>query len=374
MKRLVVCCDGTWQKLDNPCPTNVVKIAQAVRPVDEKGIHQIVYYGEGIGTEHSDTKIWGAELLEGALGWGINEKIQDAYRFLCLNYSPDDEIYLFGFSRGAYTVRCLAGLIYNSGLLKREFIQKIPEAYALYRDRKKDSHPTKGKRATLFRQQHGDHVSIKVLACWDTVGALGIPDLIPHFRLDNILNEKYNFFDTELNPKIERAFHATAIDETRKTFNVTGMKPNSKCSPEQVKQVWFPGGHGCVGGGTEDTRGLSDAALVWMMKQVEDLGLALDTTKLEDGVAPKYDTPFDCKPEFDLIALGGEILRTIKCDFTSLHDSVKKRWHTDPNYRPKNLYPFREDFKKWKSDQARNTESDYEKTSLSGELAGTQLR
>jgi uncharacterized protein (DUF2235 family) len=319
-------------------------------PADNDNIPQIVYYGEGIGTEHSDTKVWGSEIWEGALGWGIDEKIKDAYRFLCLNYSPKDEIYLFGFSRGAYTVRCLAGLIYNSGLLQREFIRKIPEAYALYRDRNKDSHPTKGEKAILFRKQHGasvEPVGIKVLACWDTVGSLGIPDLIPYFPLDNLFNAKYEFFDTEINPKIERAFHATAVDEPRKTFNVTGMQHNSKCSPDQVKQVWFPGGHGCVGGGTADTRGLSDAALLWMMRQVEELGLGLDTTKIEGGIAPKYDTPFDCKPDF-LSALGGEISRTIQCDFSSLHDSVKKRWRADLEYRPKNLYRFNEDFKAWK--------------------------
>jgi uncharacterized protein (DUF2235 family) len=370
MKRLIVCCDGTWQKLDNPYPTNVVKMAQAVRSVDKDGIHQIVYYGEGIGTEPSDSKFLGSELLEGAFGWGINEKIKDAYRFLCLNYSPDDEIYLFGFSRGAYTVRCLAGLIYNSGLLQREFIRKIPEAYALYRDRNKNTHPTKGKKALLFRQQHGEHVDIKVLACWDTVGALGIPDLIPYFPLDNMLNEKYNFFDTELNPKIEKAFHATAVDEPRKTFNVTGMQPNAKCSPDQVKQVWFPGGHGCVGGGTEDTRGLSDAALLWMMKQVENLGLALDTTKIEGGIAPKYDTPFDCKPDL-LSALGGEISRTIQCDFSGLHDSVKKRWRADLKYRPKNLYKFNEDFKMWESEEAQSTKKEYEAAIASGGRTGT---
>jgi uncharacterized protein (DUF2235 family) len=346
MKRLIVCCDGTWQKLDNPYPTNVVKMAQAIMPFDKDNIPQIVYYGEGIGTEHSDTKVWGSELWEGALGWGIDDKIKDAYRFLCLNCSCGDEIYLFGFSRGAYTVRCLAGLIYNSGLLRREFIRKIPEAYELYRNRDKSTHPTKGEKAILFRQQYADNVGIKVLACWDTVGSLGIPDLIPYLRIDNILNAKYEFFNTEINPRIEKAFHATAVDEIRKTFNVTGMEPNSKCSPDQVKQVWFPGGHGCVGGGTEDTRGLSDATLVWMMKQVGDLGLALDVTKIEGGIAPKYDTPFDCKPDF-LSALGGEISRTVQCDFSGLHDSVKKRWRADFKYRPKNLYKFNEYFKVW---------------------------
>ena len=106
MKRLIVCCDGTWQKLANSCPTNVVKIAQAIKPVASDGTPQIVFYDEGIGTGDEINRITG-----GAFGWGIDQNIQDAYRFLCLNYEAGDEIYLFGFSRGAYTVRSLAGLL-----------------------------------------------------------------------------------------------------------------------------------------------------------------------------------------------------------------------------------------------------------------------
>ena len=132
MKRLIVCCDGTWQDLKKDYPTNVVKMIQAIKPVDTHDIHQIVYYDEGLGTKLIDTGFSLIDILlkfgGGALGLGIDHKIQDAYGFLCLNFEPDDEIYLFGFSRGAYTVRCLAGLIYNSGLLHRKFIRKIPEA------------------------------------------------------------------------------------------------------------------------------------------------------------------------------------------------------------------------------------------------------
>ncbi|EAW36794.1 DUF2235 domain-containing protein, partial [Lyngbya sp. PCC 8106] len=129
MKRLVVCCDGTWQKLNNPYPTNVVKIAQAIKTIASDGVPQIVFYDEGIGSEG------GLDLLlGGAFGQGIDKNIQDGYRFLCLNYNEGDEIYLFGFSRGAYTVRSLAGLIYNSGLLSRPYIRLASQAYELYRD------------------------------------------------------------------------------------------------------------------------------------------------------------------------------------------------------------------------------------------------
>src|ERR671932_2296063 len=130
MKRLIVCCDGTWQKLTSPCPTNVVKIAQAIKPFANDETPQVLYYEQGVGTEDEADKIFG-----GAFGRGIDDHIQDAYRFLCLNYVEGDEIYLFGFSRGAYTVRSLAGLIYCSGLLSHKNIRKTSEAYQLYRDR-----------------------------------------------------------------------------------------------------------------------------------------------------------------------------------------------------------------------------------------------
>jgi uncharacterized protein (DUF2235 family) len=341
MKRLIVCCDGTWQQLESPYPTNVVKMAQAIQPVDEKGIHQLVYYGEGIGTDDLVSKVGG-----GAFGWGIDNKIQDAYCFLCLNYEDGDEIYLFGFSRGAYTVRCLAGLIYCSGLLQRQFIRKIPEAYDLYRDRDPATKPS-GSDSVLFRQSHGENVFITALGCWDTVGSLGIPDLIPDFPLDDLLNKKYEFFDTTINRKIQKAFHATAIDEIRKVFNVTLMESSPQRNPDQVTQVWFPGTHGCVGGGIEETRGLSDAALIWMMQQVEVLGLALDKTYVEDGINPKYDTPFDNSPQ-GTFKLTGTILREIKGDFSNLHDSVKERWQDSKlNYRPENLQKFQLQLNTW---------------------------
>ena len=123
MKRLIVCCDGTWQKLSSRYPTNVVKMAQAIKPQATGNILQIIFYDEGVGTGDKADRIFG-----GALGWGIDKNIQDAYRFLCLNYEQGDEIYLYGFSRGAYTVRSLAGLIYCSGLLARNKIRQAPRA------------------------------------------------------------------------------------------------------------------------------------------------------------------------------------------------------------------------------------------------------
>ncbi|MBD2690824.1 DUF2235 domain-containing protein [Anabaena catenula] len=341
MKRIIVCCDGTWQTLEAPYPTNVVKLAEAIKPLSDDHIYQILFYDEGLGTGNLIDKIGG-----GAFGVGIDQAIQKAYRFLCLNYEDGDEIYLFGFSRGAYTARCLAGLIYCSGLLKRQYIRKIPQAYELYRNRDKDTHPS-GKKSVEFRQKYGENVPIEVLGCWDTVGSLGIPDLIPYIPIDNWINKKYKFFDTKLNHLIKKAFHAVAIDETRKAFDVTPMTPNADIK-DQVTQIWFPGDHGCVGGGTESTRGLSDAALDWMMAQVSAIGLDLDKSCVEYGIKPNAQTLFQKNSKvFDILL--PRILREVDGEFSDLDVTVKKRWQDSSlKYKPKNLEKFQDQLNAWK--------------------------
>ena len=155
-KRLIVCCDGTWQQLNSSYPSNVIKLAQAVKPMASDGVAQIVFYDEGIGADSY-------KLLGGVTGLGIDRNIQDAYRFLSLNYDSGDEIYLFGFSRGAYTVRSLAGMIYCSGLLDRPHITRASEAYELYRNR--DIKP-KDPIAANYRKDYGkDNGSASRLPC-----------------------------------------------------------------------------------------------------------------------------------------------------------------------------------------------------------------
>ena len=332
MKRIGLCCDGTWQDLETPVPTNVVKMAQAIKPFDDNGIYQALYYDAGVGTKNLQDRLGG-----GAFGWWIDDKIKNAYSFLCLNYEEGDEIYLFGFSRGAYTVRCLAGLIYCSGLLHREFIRKVSDAYQLYRDRHNPETKPSGSISVAFRQKYARDISITVLGCWDTVGALGIPDLIPNFDLDKFINEKYQFFDTTVNRQIQNAFHAVAIDEIRIAFPVTPMKSEGDL-PNQVKEVWFPGEHGCVGGGTRETQGLSDAALEWMMHQVERVGLALDRSHVENGMIQNYKTDFDNSPQSIYKFMRTEWRKFTPSSRSYLHESATKRL-ADPNleYDPPNL-------------------------------------
>lgn len=330
MKRLIVCCDGTWLNLDSSGASNVVKIIQSIRKIDDQGIQQIAFYDVGIGAEGGFVDRIGG----GAFGWGIDQKIESAYRFLSLNYQEGDEIYLFGFSRGAYTVRCLAGFIYCSGLLKRQYIRKTTEAYQLYRDRDPSTKPS-GEIATSFRESYGDHVPIRALCCWDTVGSLGVPDLIPFLPFDNCINRKYEFFDTQVNRLIENAFHAIAIDEIRKSFPSTPMECSDNANTK-IQQLWFVGDHGCVGGGTEATSGLSDIALNWIMENVENLGLALDRRYLEARLNPRFDIPFDNRPT-GIFKLDGKVRRPIEEDASALHGSVKQRWQAVSSYRPKNL-------------------------------------
>lgn len=329
MKRLVVCCDGTWQQLASPCPSNIIKLAQTVKPIASDGTAQIVFYDEGIGTDNQATKLMG-----GATGLGIDRNIQDGYRFLSLNYVPGDEIYLFGFSRGAYTVRSLAGMIYCSGLLDRSHITKAPEAYDLYRNR--DVKP-KDQKAVDYRDQYGDRVPITLLACFDTVGALGIPGIPAFKQFNEQINKRYKFHDTTLNNCIQNALHAVAIDEIREIFAVTPMKKNPDAENQRVVEVWFPGEHGCVGGGTDDHKGLSDAALQWMMDSIGklQLGLDIDPSVIPGGIKPDYSCHFKNDP--GLFKLAGIKLREVSDRIDDLHESTIKRWQSLNDYRPKNL-------------------------------------
>lgn len=342
MKQLIVCSDGTWQKIASPYPTNVVKITQAIAD----NPNNLVFYGEGIGTGNLVDRITG-----GLFGYGIDKNIQDAYRFLCLNYAPGDRIYLFGFSRGAYTVRSLVGLIRSVGMLPRQGMRKIPQAYKIYQDAKgkyvgkgeltRESTKVRELPAMVeFRHQmtreygtdYQEEIEIAVLGCWDTVGALGIPRIawMPSF-IDRLFNQKYQFHNTKLSSTVKFAFHAVSIDEHRKAFLPTQMKP---AHAGQLTETWFSGGHGGIGGGTRENSPLSNIALLWMMAEVErlNLGLKFDRYKVEDGVDldPSIQTSDDLKsPLFKGI-------RSMP-SAAILHESVYQRWHLCHWYRPNNL-------------------------------------
>lgn len=284
MKRLIICCDGTWQSLDNDWPTNVQRIAQFVRPTAQDGTTQTLYYDPGVGLKNALDRVAG-----GAFGIGLDGEIEEAYSFLSMNYEIDDEIYLFGFSRGAYTVRSLAGLIRCCGIVRRDRLRAIPRAMALYRDREigPDHDECIVFRKSNSISQDDEPPMVHFLGCFDTVGALGIPTIIPAIPVERILNEEHAFHDTQLNSWILHARHGVAIDERRKDFDVTPMQPPKHPKPGHTfKEVWFPGVHGSVGGGTRTERGLSDGPLKWMVAEAGGAGLEFCPDLIEDYTRP----------------------------------------------------------------------------------------
>ena len=269
MKRIVICCDGTWNRPDQVhgdevCASNVTKIARCIAPADATGTQQVVFYDRGVGTGRFD------RLLGGAFGWGIKEKILDAYRFLMTSYVPGDELFFLGFSRGAYTVRSTFGLIRNSGLLEPGFFHKLDNAYGLYRRRDDASHPD-AVESELFRKTYSHEPRAKFIGVWDTVGSLGIPV----GRLFQLINKRWSFHDMTLSSWVDNAYQALAIDERRKPFRPSIWEQSEGANGQVLDQVWFAGVHSNVGGSYPET-GLSDITLLWMISKVEACGLAID--------------------------------------------------------------------------------------------------
>ena len=290
-KRLIVCCDGTWNTADqaiagNPSPTNVTKLALSIASEDSSGVRQCVYYHSGVGTSRWE------RLRGGAFGAGLSRNVFDAYRFLVDNYQDGDWLYLFGFSRGAFTARSLSGLIRNSGILRRENADRIDDAWALYRN---SADTPRGVASTLFRRAYSYAPRIHFIGVWDTVGALGIPALGPPWLKPIVtwFNKRYQFHNTNLSTQVHGAFHALAIDEERKAFEPTlwHQQPGTdQQDPKQeLRQVWFTGVHCDIGGGYPDTS-LSDIALLWLADRARDYGLEFQPDAFSAG-GPSEMTP-----------------------------------------------------------------------------------
>ncbi len=302
-KKIIVFCDGTWNKEDQktqdgvPCPTNVLRMLEATKSAGDDGELQIVHYIEGVGTRWWD-RVWG-----GGFGLGISANIKDAYRFIVSNYDPGDGLFLIGFSRGAFTARSIAGFINNLGILRRDKLHLVNEAYDHYRDRSEDWRPRGGKSVDFRTQNSHPDPEIAFLGVWDTVGALGAPfGLVSGFVTDLLFKTK--FHDVTLSPIVKSAYHALAIDERRWPFRPTlwTLHPTHEARIAQLRaenrkapyeQRWFPGAHSDVGGGYETT-GLSDCALAWMIEKAQAHGLhvvAADGWPLApDPLAPIHDS------------------------------------------------------------------------------------
>jgi hypothetical protein len=309
-KRLVVCCDGTWNRPDElrggiPAPTNVAKIALGVARAGEDGVPQRLYYQRGVGTRRFE------RYSGGGFGYGLSRNIRDCYRFLVESYAPGDELYLFGFSRGAYTARSLAGLIRNCGILKPEHAGHVGAAYALYRSRR-DRHTPTAIESQIFRRMyaHEDETPIRFVGVWDTVGALGIP--IDGIRLP-FSDRLWGFHNTDLSRLVLAAYQALAIDEQRGPFKPTLWTQQPDAGGQVLEQVWFPGVHCDVGGGYADC-GLAEITLLWMADRARACGLAFEPGHLVVGEAD---------PEPERRALGE---RLAPDRLAALHPS-RKGWY-----------------------------------------------
>ena len=284
-KRIIACCDGAWNKPGNidrgkRVQTNVEIIFNAICKNGD-GIEQVKLYDSGVGTGYSIKD----RFIGGAAGLGIDEKIKDVYKFLILNYeSEDQEIYLFGFSRGAYTARSVVGLINNCGILKPEYFHLVNEAYNLYRNRNSYSAPD-SDLMMAFKNRYCHQPRIKFLGVWDTVGSLGLP--LPSFLKLN--SKKFEFHDVTLSSIVDYAYHALAIHERRPMFQPALWKQieSVKQSKQVLEQRWFAGVHSNIGGGYCDT-GLSDIALQWLIKKSSECGLCFHDDKVGQ-IKPDYN-------------------------------------------------------------------------------------
>jgi len=284
MANIILCSDGTGNSGGKDNGTNVWRLYQAV---DLTGRDQIVFHDDGVGThEHKILKTIG-----GAFGWGLSQNIKDLYTSLVRVYNEGDEIFLFGFSRGAYTARALAGLITNFGVLDRyqyrtpgELNKAVDRLFDAYRKLPKHDDPEKSAALNIeeFRKwccdewsdQEWDELKnsseysvtkreIRFLGVWDTVDAIGVPfDELREWFGPKVLGKRS--YDHDLNPRILNVAHAIAIDDQRKTFHPV-MFSEGLAGPEQVvDQVWFTGMHSNIGGGyPKDSLSLN--TLVWMI-------------------------------------------------------------------------------------------------------------
>lgn len=275
-KRVIVCCDGTWSSLDHRkkdgALTNVSKLLLSIRPADDAGITQTVAYVAGVGTGRFD------RLRGGAFGVGLSANVKAAYGHIVRHYEPGDEIWLFGFSRGAFTARSTAGLVRNCGILLPAYADRVDDAYSIYRDRGSDAAPD-APAALTFRRRHSyPQPDIRFIGVWDTVGSLGIP--ASRWNPLRLLNRRWRFHDCTLSSWVRHARHALAIDETRVPFVPTMWDRSERAGPGQtLEQVWFTGVHSDVGGGFTDA-GLSQVGLSWMVTSAEACGLAVDRALL----------------------------------------------------------------------------------------------
>jgi uncharacterized protein (DUF2235 family) len=292
MKHIVLCSDGTGNTAIKGRGTNVFKLFEAVDVIGHKDdshqILQIAFYDDGVGTEGFTL----LKLLGGMAGWGLSRNVKELYTALARVYEPGDKLFLFGFSRGAFTVRTLTDMITRCGIVDvAELCNKAALDRAvntIYREYRQQYSTHLGKllwgdtspKALPFSQAHRGspsditrhkNIAIEFLGVWDTVDAVGLP-----FHLADMINDvvwRFKFPDTCLHPRVKHACHALAIDDERQSFTpVLWDEKAEQATPGRIEQVWFAGVHSNVGGGYP-RQGMSLVSLDWMLHKAEAHGL-----------------------------------------------------------------------------------------------------
>lgn len=366
-KRIIVCCDGTWQDGISEYRSrfsNVLRLARAINHEDERQdalgpdipdgsskfpIQQIVFYQSGVGTENNP---W-SEYVDGATGASLADKVEEAYAFIAHNYCPGDDIYLFGFSRGAYTARMVAMFIGEIGVLDRQDMDHFAGIFVNFQRRGTEKDPkeleliemnlapwldpkSKGKQRVDIDQ---DGFSIRCVGVWDTVGALGLPD---ELFIKNPKNKLFGFTDPgKLGAHIQYAFQALALNERRKDFNCNKFEQTDAGHKkgQVLKQCWFAGCHTDVGGGYQN-HDLSDIALYWMAANIETM-LGLDLKYLENHLEPvaKWGEQEPHDSSTGIFTLAKSIKRSIptkpnRKTNEMIHCSVVKQLDSHPDLQP----------------------------------------
>lgn len=328
MKRLVCFFDGTWDTADDKEVTNVVKLQRAILKTD--GIHQLTHYEIGIASEYTGRLSFWA----GVLSVGLGSRVQGGYRFLCEHYEAGDEIYLFGFSRGAFEARILVDLISFVGLIRRDANNRPEQAWSYYRRYR--ANPQHKKFHRLHENAHFP-VRIKCVGVWDTVGTLGIPSV------QRLSGSQIRPFPAI----VDLGLQALAIDEPRGPYSpILWTTKRDAVIPQRqtVEQVWFPGSHDDVGGGG-NSHALSDAALLWMAGRVTDTtDLAIDFAYLRATTAADPEGE-QCWPTTGLYRVSGLVpyVRLIKQNLSALlplRRFVFRGWRT--NQLPRDELPVNE--------------------------------
>lgn len=330
--RIAYFCDGTWN--DPASNTNVWRMHNAtLHIVDE----QSAGYDQGVGTDGNPLD----HLFGGALGLGLIGKIKDGYTYIANLYTPGDDIFIFGFSRGAYTARCIAGMIAVCGLPTQKTDPGfLDAAFSVYRKQ--------ADIATLAAYAMFD-AQLKMVGVWDTVGSLGIPAF-----WGGIDDAQYGFLSVQLHIDVKNAYHALALDEQRKQFPATLWQPPFDAT-QNVEQVWFTGVHSDVGGGytpdpNDNGTRLADITLGWMMGHAQALGLVFDPAVVSNFIAPTGDTVLGGRYATDVLhdsrtglyAAIPPVHRPVAAGSTSsgspiISNSIVIRCEHDTSYRPVNL-------------------------------------